>query len=144
VVIPPFGFSGRSTVGIDAPGSIGAGTANNCPNPLLDPGNAFSFVFGTPVSFGIDLETFSSGTGAPSDSSGAGFGGFNVSQVVVNSSGGPSFQPFPAATWNLVDLSVPEPGTAGLLGFTLAGLFFALRSSVSSESARSPVIARVK
>ena len=114
----------------------------NC-SPL--PAIGFSFAFGVPVRFGIALNAHANeneGRG-PTDASSAEFlFSFNGPydgpyEVLVDSYGQTRFQQITTATWNLVDLSVPEPGTSGLLGFTLAGVFLALRYSRTRQVHRS-------
>jgi hypothetical protein len=119
VFIPPIGGGGQSSFGIDVAGSIGA--ANSCIlNPVPNPGGGFSFAFGEPVSFGIALDALA-GSFSDGRSEADFLFSFNVSQVVLDGSGHVTgIQSLPTATWNLVDLSVPEPSTVVPMALFLA------------------------
>jgi hypothetical protein len=123
--------AGRSSLQLGAdPGYSGS---DNCEG-IATPGTGFYFAFGEPVKFGVALSaSANSNVGlAPSIGSNATFRfSFNVSQISALDPGQISLQPITTAAWTLADLSVPEPGLAGLTAAVLAGLLFLHKPKLS-------------
>ncbi len=93
----------------------------------------FAFAFGQPVQFSVALSA-STDTNNPLGSAAlqgvataAFLNSFRVARLSVDGSGRESYQQLTNASWELLDVSVPEPGTAGLAGLAFAGMGLAVR-----------------
>lgn len=126
VVNPPWASDGPVSV---QPGMYGM----NCQAGSA-PGN-FAFAFGQPVQFSVALsaatDTFNPASSAARQggATAAFLNSFRVARLSVDSSGHESNQQLTDASWELLDVSVPEPGTAGLAGLAFAGMCLAVRYS---------------